>query len=74
MDGREFMRRLERDQQRHAERMRRRLAETPEQRQRREALEEEERRRRVLAKIGHTPESFEDAVQRFERKFYAGDR
>ncbi len=74
MDGREFMRRLNRSQMRHAERMRRRLVETPEQRQQREALEEEERLQRVLAKIGCTPEEFEDAVQEFERKFYAGDR
>jgi ribosomal protein S21 len=52
----------------------RRLVETPGQRQQREALEEEERLRRVLAKIGYTPEEFEDAVQEFKRKFYAGDR
>ncbi len=81
MDGREVLRRLERRQQRHARsqqreavRMWRRLVETPGQRQQREALEEEERLRRVLAKIGYTPEEFEDAVQEFKRKFYAGDR
>jgi len=77
VDGREFMRRLNRSEMRHAERMRRwlvEMAETPEQRQQREALEEEERLRRVLAKIGYTPEEFEDAVQEFKRKFYAGDR
>jgi len=72
-DGREVLRRLERRRRQNAERMLR-LFETPEQRQQREALEEEERLRRVLAKIGYTPEEFEDAVQEFKRKFYAGDR
>ncbi len=80
MDGREFMRRLNRSEMRHAERMRRwlvEMAETPEQRQQREAEAErleEERLRRVLAKNGYTPEEFEDAVQEFKRKFYAGAR
>ncbi len=74
MDGKKFLRRLESRRAREAERLRGRLIETPEQRQRREALEEEERLRRVLAKIGYTPEEFEEAVQEFERKFYAGDR
>ena len=73
MDGREFMRRLERRQQLHAEQLRRRLFEGPEQRRQREALEEEVRLRRVLARIGYTPEEFEDAVQEFKRKFPIGN-
>ncbi len=77
MDGSEFMRRLNRSEMRHAERMRRwlvEMVETPEQREAEAERLEEERLRRVLAKIGYTPEEFEDAVQEFKRKFYAGAR
>lgn len=43
-----------------------------EQRKQKEAAREEGRRRRVLAKIGFTPEGFEEGVQEFARKFYGG--
>jgi hypothetical protein len=72
VDGRQFLRRLKRQD----ERLKRRIlrwAETPEQRQRRqqrEALKEEERLRRKLAKIGHTPEEFEEGAKALERKLF----
>ena len=34
-----------------------------------EATKNERRRRRVLAKIGYTPEEFEEAAREFVRKF-----
>jgi hypothetical protein len=40
-----------------------------ERRKREEATKEERRRRRVLAKIGYTPEEFEEAAREFIRKF-----
>jgi hypothetical protein len=46
----------------------RRLLETPEQRRQREVLEEEERLRQVLAKIGLTPEEFNEGAREFQRK------
>ena len=73
MDGREFLRRLERGQQQHAERIRRRLlefSEAPELRRQCEAAEEEMRLRRVWAKVGLTLEEAEERVQEFRRKFY----
>ncbi len=80
MDGREFMRRLERRNQlsterllRKWERLAREWTETPEQRRQRVALEEEERMRKVLAEIGCTLEEFEERGQEFRRKFY-GER
>jgi hypothetical protein len=50
--------------------------ETPEQRKQRAQREEAKkarRWRRVLADIGHTPESFEEAGREFDRKF-GGER
>ncbi len=50
--------------------------ESPEQRQRRaqrEEAKEARRWRRVLADIGHTPESFDERVREFHRKF-GGER
>jgi hypothetical protein len=50
--------------------------ETPEQREQRAQREEAKkarRKRRVLADIGHTPESFEEGVREFHRKF-CGER
>jgi ribosomal protein L44E len=41
-----------------------------EQRKQKEAAKEARRRRRVLAKIGLTPEEFEEGVRQFARKFY----
>ena len=41
-----------------------------ERRKRKEASKKERRRRRALAKIGYTPEEFEEACREFERKFY----
>jgi hypothetical protein len=46
------------------------LVETPEQRQQREALKEEERLRRELAKIGYTPEEFEEGAKALGRKLF----
>lgn len=40
-----------------------------EQRKQKEAAKQERRRRRALAKIGLTPEEFEERVQEFKRKF-----
>ena len=77
MDGREFMRRLERRQQQWEERFRRQLLEaleTPEQRRQREAAEEQERLRRVWAKVGLSLEEAEERIQEFERKFGGGYR
>jgi hypothetical protein len=70
VNGREYLRRLERRQQLHAKRIVRRLLETPEQRRQREVLEEEERLRRVLAKIGLTPEEFNEGAREFQCKFF----
>ena len=50
--------------------------ETPEQREQRAQREEAKkarRRRRVLADIGHTPESFDEGVREFHRRF-CGER
>jgi hypothetical protein len=50
--------------------------ETPEQseqRAQREEAKKARRWRRVLADIGHTPESFEEGVREFQRKF-CGER
>jgi hypothetical protein len=74
VNGREYLRRLERRQQLHAKRIVRRLLETPEQRRQREVLEEEERLRRVLAKIGLTPEEFNEGAREFQRKFLESSR
>jgi hypothetical protein len=43
--------------------------ERAERRKREEATKKERRRRRVLAKIGYTPEEFEEAAREFVRKF-----
>ena len=43
--------------------------ERAEGRKREEATKKERRRRRVLAKIGYTPEEFEEAAREFVRKF-----
>jgi hypothetical protein len=43
-----------------------------ERRKREEATKQERRRRRVLAKIGLTPEEFEEGVREFGRKFFDG--
>lgn len=40
-----------------------------ERRKREEASKKERRRRRVLAKIGYTPEEFDEGVREFGRKF-----
>jgi hypothetical protein len=69
VNGREFLRRMKR----HDERLKRRILgalETPEQRQQREALMEEKRLRRELAKIGLTPEEFEAGAKALERKLF----
>ena len=43
--------------------------ERAERRKREEAAKKERRRRRVLAKIGYTPEEFEEAAREFVHKF-----
>jgi hypothetical protein len=69
VNGDEFWRRLERRHPRRMTRILRDLVETPEQRQQREALKEEERLRRELAKIGYTPEEFEEAAEALGRRW-----